>query len=453
MKRKMIWSLSAMLAGTGFAAAQEIELASVKMANSTAARTGQIATSDCGGSLSGCSSCAPNYKLYGTAEYILWSMGTNFRQNGEAFLPPVRNPMPYGILTRSLVIAEDGSSTTRDVVNVFGTANFSPILFSGSSLDSFDRNGGRITIGANLNSEWAVEATYFQLEKREAGFTATAGSVIPGFTNGLKNLSQTGTPPTVVGTESEVIFDPSVNIAVEGFGSSKLFGVEANFKHHMVTIGQWRFSELYGARYLDLEQNQALTQDLSFNDPTYIGGIRFGDFQPGITNHTLLLGNYDARNQFYGVTVGLKGEADYGQFYTNLTGKFSGGGLVQHLRTQELVFTTETTALLDGTPPNTVPNTVYPNPTDRQENRTRLAFVLEGTWNAGFHVTENVSVFAGYNILVMTRVARPSSNTLPQQGDGTVTLSGPSVVGPAITQFSETRFYAQGLNVGLEFRY
>lgn len=454
MKRKMIWSLTAVLAGSGIAAAQDLELASVKMANSSAARTGQIATGDCGSTMMGCNeSSEPNYRIYGSAEYLLWQLGTNLRESGGGFHPPVRSPMPYGILTRSLVIAEDGTSTTRDVVNLFGTANFSPILFSGSNLDSIDRSGGRLTLGANFRDGWSGEVTYFQLEKREAGFTGTAGSVINGFSNGLNNLTQTGVPPTVIGTETAVTFNPSVNIAVEGLGSSKLFGLEANLKHHCVTIGQFRLYEIYGARYIDLEHSQDLTQVLNFTDPTYIGGIRFGGFQNGISNFTTLLGNYSARNQFFGLTVGGKAEGDFGRLYTNLLGKFSFGGLRQDLHTSEFVFTSETTDLLDGTPANTVPSTVYPNPTDIRENKTRLAFVLEGNWSVGCHLTDNLSLSAGYNIIVMTRVARPSSNELPTQGDGTVTLAGPGLVGPAITHFNENRFFAHGLNAGLEFRY
>jgi hypothetical protein len=220
-------------------------------------------------------------------------------------------------------------------------------------------------------------------------------------------------------------------------------------KHHAFTVGQTRFSELYGARFLQYEEQQTLAQVLSFSDPVFVGSG--GDplaFVPGVTNFSTLLGNYAVRNQFYGFTIGGKVEADWSRFFYNATGKFSAGVMRSELSSNEVVFATETT--------EPIPTTVFPTSPTLKENRTNLAFVLEGGVNAGYRLTESLSVYVGYNIIVVSKMTRPiSGGDFPSDGSGTVTLSteGTGARSASAAQFNEHRFVAHGVNLGLEFRF
>ncbi|HMP15683.1 MAG TPA: BBP7 family outer membrane beta-barrel protein, partial [Gemmatales bacterium] len=159
---------------------------------------------------------------------------------------------------------------------------------------------------------------------------------------------------------------------------------------------------------------------------------------------SVLLGDYAAHNQFYGGQVGLRFDSDFGRFFVNGFGKFGFGSMRQDLSVIETVFN------VDGAE---IPFAVYPSPTVTNETRNRLAFVLEGNLSAGFFLTDNIMISAGYNVIVMTRVARPSGASLPARGAGSVTLASEERPLPVTNVFSETRYYAHGLTLGLEFRY
>jgi Putative beta barrel porin-7 (BBP7) len=453
MKRKMIWSLSAMLAGTGFAAAQDVELASVRMANSNAAQTGQIATAGCGSCMSsGSGSYLPDYRFYGRAEVLVWQLGSSFSGSSSDSLPTFRSSMPYGFRTVSyddtaLQNVPPGMSTIRQTKDISGIAQLEPSIQSGSGLEGLDRVGGRITLGMFLDSarDWSAEVSYFQLETKGTQYTGIAGAQNVQFQTGLNDLVTTVTPGTNVtppvsnNVLTPVIFSADFNARIEGASSSKFWGIEANVNNRYFTVGQTKVSGIYGLRYLDLTIDQTLLQILTVGDDRYI----VDDAGNQTISTTILAGEYQAHNQFYAAQVGLRFDSDFGRFFFNGFGKFAFGAMQQTLLTNEAVVNSDIV----------IPDNVYPSSTVTRETRTRLAFALEGNLSAGFHITENMSIFAGYNVIVMTRVAQMAGNGAPTSGPGTITIGTPEKPIPVTNIFTEGRYYAQGLNFGLEFRY
>jgi hypothetical protein len=357
---------------------------------------------------------------------------------------------------------QTGAIITKDI---FGIAHLDPRLFTGSGTDALDHNGGRLTLGMFLDNcgEWSGEVTYFQTERKGSAFIATAASTIDNVMTGLNNVTivttVAGNPPVVVNsvTEVPVSFRGDFAASIEGSGTSRLLGLEFNVNHRDFIVGRTTFSEVYGLRYLKLEHNQNLLQIFSASDDRYI--VRVDDpFAAGnptpVTATTALAGEYSSRNQFFGLQVGARIDSDWDRFFFNAVGKFGFGAMQQQLTTKEIVSTFNVDAAGGVTTGADIPFTVYPNPTDNHENKTRLAFILDGEMNVGYHITQCCSVYAGYNIIVMTRIARPTGQGLPVNGSGTITIEqNGSAQGPALTHFNETRFYAQGLNVGLEFRF
>lgn len=448
MKSKIVWSVAALLAGTSFAAAQN-----VNVSNGTVGSNGTVFTQEVANCNNGCSSFGNDYRIYGRAEALVWALGTNLNNSGLDSLPGFRQSMPYAFgtaaydLTNPLVPVQlPGIDGFR---NVSGIAQLDPSFQTGSNLSGLDRLGVRLTLGAALdaNRDWAAEVSYFQLESKTASYRGIASADNLSFTNGLNDVvivtTVSGDPPLPVNTVTQVpvVFDADVSAVVEGTASSRLFGLEANVTHRSFTIGRTRFSEIYGLRYLDLTIDQSLAQAITFFDSRYIiDPITGAQGQ----STTALLGDYSAHNQFYGAQVGARFDSDFGRFFVNGFGKFGFGTVRQDLVANEVVFN------LDGAE---VPFSVYPSPTNTRESRNRVAYVLEGNLTAGFFLTDNITISAGYNILAMTRIARPSGASLPSQGNGKVTLGTNDDPIPLTNIFTESRYYAHGLTFGLELRY
>jgi hypothetical protein len=92
-------------------------------------------------------------------------------------------------------------------------------------------------------------------------------------------------------------------------------------------------------------------------------------------------------------------------------------------------------------------------------SQDRFAVVPETTLSLGYQVTRRLRVFLGYTFLYMSNVARPGdqmSHTInPSQGPAFTGLPSNTLVGSAAPTFpgSQTDFWIQGLNVGIEFRH
>jgi hypothetical protein len=89
-------------------------------------------------------------------------------------------------------------------------------------------------------------------------------------------------------------------------------------------------------------------------------------------------------------------------------------------------------------------------------SQDEFAVVPEVNFRVGCHLCRRVWVFAGYDFLYWSRVARPGDqidrnlNLSQSPVFGTGTLVGPARPMPLI---NSTGYIAHGLNVGLEFRY
>lgn len=454
MKRKMIWSLAALLAGTGFAAAQDVEVASGRLVNTGTAQSGTIAQHEAAvGCSTGCSSFGNDYRIYGRVEALVWQLGSSLSDNGLFNLPNFRQTMPYGFHTTAYDLTNPQVPVPRPGVDgnkdISGLALLEPSILTGSGLDGIDRLGARITLGMALDSahDWYGEISYFQLETKGAQYVGTASVQNVQFTTGLKDIvlqTTVGTNgvPVVTAVETPVIFNADLSAAITGSTSSKLFGLEANVSHRSFTVGNTKFSEIYGLRYVDFTINQSVSQSLTVSDDRYVVDPANGNNPVG-SSTTFLFGNYEAHNQFYGAQVGARFDSDFGRFYMNGFGKFGFGAMQQHLTVNEDVVNQFIA----------IPFDVYPAPTVMNETRTRAAFLLEGNLSAGFHVTDNLSVMAGYNVIVMTRVAQLGGGNVTSGGPGSITLGSTQAPIPIANIFQEGRYYAHGLTLGLELRY
>jgi hypothetical protein len=90
-------------------------------------------------------------------------------------------------------------------------------------------------------------------------------------------------------------------------------------------------------------------------------------------------------------------------------------------------------------------------------HRDRFSVVPEVDLKVGYQLTDHVKVFAGYDFLYWSSVVRPGQQ-IDRTIDETLIPNFNSGATPAgqnrpMVLFRESDFWAQGLTLGLEFRY
>jgi hypothetical protein len=358
---------------------------------------------------------APHSRVYFSAEYLLWWL----KDGGT---PGLVGAAPPG--TASGTDLPAGAIQT-----LFG----SPV----SNINYKERSGLRLTAGFWIDPEqtWAIEASYFRLEKANAHFDRVS----------------TGAP--VIGP---LFFDPVANRQVLLFladpgrltgledvrASGRLWGAEGNARWQACSLFSDRIDLFLGFRYLDLDESlQILSNTLFAPD---LGGRNITWFD-----------SFKTRNQFYGPQLGFTSDYRVGRFFANLTGKLAVGDMHENVD------------ILGGAlSVNVVPAPTFEShlggilaqPTNiGSHGKDRISVIPELTLNLGVDITERARVFIGYNFLYINNVARPGDQIDGVDGRQVQFTStfDPTVhaTRPALVSVHNTDFWAQGVNVGLEFHY
>jgi hypothetical protein len=171
----------------------------------------------------------------------------------------------------------------------------------------------------------------------------------------------------------------SDSFAASSNATTQLWGVEGNVRGAVLSSSAWRLDWLGGFRYLDLGEGMNNVQT----------GAAFD--------------NFATHNSFYGVQAGLDAEYKFGNWFVDVRGKLGFGA-------------TNQTGSIDGGSLG-------------RSNTDRFSFVPELNGTVGYQITDNIRIFAGYNFLYWTGVARPGN------------------------PIQQTSFWGQGVNAGLEFRF
>lgn len=230
--------------------------------------------------------------------------------------------------------------------------------------------------------------------------------------------------------------------------ASRFGGVEANAVWLGYSSERVHAELLAGFRFLSLEEDLDFQQRMRTLAPT----AAFGTVLP--TNTAIsLFDSFSTKNRFYGGQIGTRVDWVFGRFSVGLLGKLGIGGTEQHLA-------------IDGSsrvqPAGTAPSFLQGGLLATSSNIGRydgssFSLVPEFGVNLGFELTPRMRLKVGYSLLYWTNVVRPG-----QQVDRTVnpalvpasqsygTSSDPQRPYPSLRR---TDFWAEGLNLGLEFRF
>jgi hypothetical protein len=348
-------------------------------------------------------------------EYLMWT------QSGMD-LPP--------LVTRS------NTGTSRANAGVLGL-NSTDILFGGDEVLDDNFSGGRLRFGFWLDKcqTWGIGAEYFELGRESESFSqrSTGNPILarPFFN-------------TLTGREdAELVSFPSVVTGeVSARATSQLVGAGVHLVHQFhcssgcaptlfcgKAMVQSRTDFLFGYRYLQLDESVQVTEDLISTDTTDPGAFLIND-------------RFETRNQFNGFDMGIMHNRRRGLWSLDLLAKLAIGN------TRQTVDIDGSTRIDGGAP--LVGGLLAQTSNIGTYNRDRFTILPELGVTAGYHLTPNFKLTAGYSMIFWSNVVRPGDhidldinpNFLPPPA---VPFTGANRPG---FRFDDSNYYVHGLNLG-----
>ena len=353
-------------------------------------------------------------KFYVRAEYLLWWL------KGPD-LPVLVTTSPF---------ASQGILGNPGTVVLYGgrTENFDPF------------HGGRFTIGwwCDPCNRWGIEASGFALGTQKLKFDASSEQFPllgrPFFNNNLGVEDAQLTAAQGIANGTVTIRHPT-----------SLWGVETNVLCAPRCGGWFNNCRWFGGvRYLDLGEGLSIIEDV-----TVVGAVP----PPAQIGDRAIVGDiFMTRNQFIGGQVGFDAEWNWGAWSLNIKPKVAVG--VNHQTVKIDGF--QSVQRGGATLPFVGGLLALPSNIGKQE-RNRFAVVPEIGVNLGYQINENWRATVGYTFMYWTNVLRPADqidrvldiNQIPN-------FRPPAPAAPTrrpVVPFKESGFWAQGMNMGLEYRY
>jgi hypothetical protein len=362
---------------------------------------------------------AQNIETWATGETLLWWV-----KEGPA-------PVPLAAVTPATTMGNPGALDNPDASVVLG----------GSDIDHGLQVGGRFTLGRmNHDEGHGVETNFLFL-----GQSSNSQTVIGDGTSFLSNPFEV--PTYNFQTANQLAIPGGSTGSATLTNSHQLYGAELNGLWSLLEDdrGSWRL--IGGYRFMNVEEN------LTFS--TYQLGTAPAFF-PGQFVNTL--DEFETSNSFHGGQVGLRGEWTHGVWIFGSTLKVALGNTHEVLRISGETTTNSGTYLTTMIPVTTVPGGLYAQPTNIGEySRDRFAVLPEVMLRVGLQVTPRLRTFVGYDFMYLSSIARPG-NQLDGQINPTYFTSFSGVpTGPLVgearpaPQFQSTDYWAQGVNLGVEF--
>ncbi len=309
------------------------------------------------------------------------------------------------------------------------------VLFGGSDGDLGARSGAR------LGLDWwfdpcrtdGLEFNYMFLSEASANFAAES--------DGSQILARPFFNVETALRDSAVLAYPDVqtgSMLIDS--SSELSSVEALYRRALICMPDRRFDFLLGYRYARLHEELSLD-----GTTTYIS--RVGQLPVGTVIAASDL--FDAKNEFHGGEIGFAAQTRHCRWSLELLAKLALGGCRSTVGVGGA-----TTISIPDQPTATYNSGMLALGTNRGEyDRTALAVIPELGVTLGFDLTCNLKATFGYTFLYWSQVSRPGdqidTNLNPTQFPPG-TLSG--LPSPQF-KFATTDYWAQGINVGLEYRF
>jgi Putative beta barrel porin-7 (BBP7) len=319
--------------------------------------------------------------------------------------------------------------TTDATPGALGLLYTTPIY--GGTIGFDDRSGMRMTLGANLNETFSVDASWFFLDGRKPDFT-TSSPGSPVIARPFFNIN-TGKQDSSITT-----YPGLLQGGAEVQSYSLLEGAELNTRAELCNTSWFRFRALAGLRWVNLREGLSITENTSVTQAGPLFGLPIGD-----------LDQFRTRNDFFGGQLGLETEFEYLHFNINLFGKCAVGDMVQSARIQGATDLFGASLLNGGL--FAVSSNIG------QYSRDRFGVVPEAGCRVERSIGRHLTVFVAYSFLYLNDVARPGSmvdtsvnvNLVPAS---TTYGAGASPARPAF-RFQDEEFWAHTFQFGMTYHW
>ena len=346
----------------------------------------------------------------------------------------------FNISAEALLWWFKGNATPPLVTDGLLGASGTTVFLGDRDADTNPNPGFRLTASYDLTATWGVESTFFYIPTRSTSRTV-GSSGQPGSTDlFVPFIDATNRGESLTNLSSETLFSGRAREEL----SNSLLGAELNGTMRLPALGSLRMDALAGFRYLRLRETYTFRTDSPNIAPQPADVFRTGD-------------EFDATNNFFGLQVGARARADWGPVFLGGLVKVALGAMVQSVDIDGLLVTNDFNNF--GTP-QTFAGGYFAQPTNIG-NHTRHVFsvVPEAGLTLGYRITPQLSVFSGYTFLYASNVVRaPQQINRQINPTGALAISGITprgLVGPAEPsfKFNASDFWAQGLNLGLAYRF
>ena len=355
-------------------------------------------------------------RLWASGEYLLWWT------RGDS-LPPLVTTSPDG--------------TARDVAGRLDQPGTTILLGGNGGVSSDVRSGGRVVLGYWLFpcQGLGFEGSYLGLGSKATQYAADSNSfsiLARPFYN-IQGDSQGQDAALIV---YPGVADGSITVAT----TSEFQTAEALLRRHLVDQCDRHIDFLFGYRYGVLKDTLSIDESTTSLDSESLLPV-------GTTFRTL--DQFDTQNQFQGGEVGIVFQQRYCRWSLDLLMKLALGS------THSQVAINGSTAITPRGGGTTAYNggiLALPTNIGTYEEK-KFSLMPELGVTLGFDVTRHLRATLGYSFLYWSNVARPGDQI---DTDLNATQFPPGTLeGAARPKFAfhTSDFWAQGLNVGLEYRF
>jgi hypothetical protein len=463
MRKAVLGSIAALTAGAGWAAGQAPRVPSVGMPPPAAvapANSGVIPASaemgmvGDGGPMAapggplmagpGCGdSCAPGgvYPNYPSIMDHSAKLAPKFVLDARYML----------FFSRSLNVPGPFVTTSAPVDGGLIGAPTTQVLHSNGEIGLGISNGFNIigTLWKDPDRRYAVELGGLYLQNREINFRTESDA------NGQPLIARPYTEAGVGAPNALLVAFPTAFAgSMEVSTKSQLWGGEGNFVTNLYRscpgdLCAINYNTLIGFRFWELDESMTFTQSTRL-----LPGIA-APFNQTLVNGPATIGVSDrirTLNQFFGGHVGLQLDIRYGKAFVGMQGKIGLGVMHQQLDIDGA------SSLITGANAAVVRGGLYANAQNIGRFRNdEFAVVPEATGTLGYNWTSWFTTTLGYSFVYMNNVIRPGEQFTTTVNSSLVPTSaaygGGGVVPVANPAFTQTQYWAQGVQFGFIFRW
>ncbi|MEI8366554.1 MAG: BBP7 family outer membrane beta-barrel protein [Parachlamydiaceae bacterium] len=371
-----------------------------------------------------CDPCKCTDRVWVDAEYLYWQIKNS------------PEPVP-------LVI----QSATNDPT--LGSAG-STVVLGGNSINNDWRSGGKISCGYWFDDArcFGVDASYFFLPSTStrqsvssSGLPGTSFLAIPFF-----NVTSAAESSFVIANPDPLLHNGAYSALAELKTRNQVQGAELNGLMTFPCGCGLNMAVLAGFRYWNFNESLNFTVNspyLAYPEDVFT-----------------TIDKFDVQNNFYGGQLGVAFDYMYDCFFVNLKAKVALGANCGRVDINGSLLTNEFNPVFSTGAPQSYIGGFFADPTNiGNHSKTLFSVIPEVNINIGYQIMDSLRLQVGYTFMYASNVLwagkEIDSNLNTTQIPAIAFEPSPTLVGaPSPTPLTRTDgFWAQGVNVGLEFSF